>query len=113
MAYNDTVSNRNINDLHAESPKLVRSCCFYGKFAQREVNVLLTLLRCNRFTLVLVIIVKRGISERRAVTNYGQPPANRTRLLCTEIEGKVFLPFVELPEMLTLLLVCNGEDASD
>jgi len=41
----------------------------------------------------------------------GQPSSNGASFLLTEIEGKIFLSLVELSEVLTLLLVGDGQNA--
>lgn len=43
----------------------------------------------------------------------GEPPPDRAGLLVAEVEGEVLRVLVELAEVVTLLLVDDGEDAGD
>jgi len=67
-----------------------------GVFAAREVPFLLLLL--ERLLSLFVL---------------SEPSADCTRLLCSEINREVLLALVELAQVLALLRVDDGQDASD
>jgi len=83
---------------------------FHGVLPLGKVDVLLVLPRRLQLFLVLNWQGRQGVLQTKAATGTysGQPPPDSPRLLWSQIERKVLLFLVELPKVLTRLLVGHG-----
>lgn len=110
----------NVMRIKSKTPCPVRqqmpcSCCLDGVLPQGEVDVLLPLFQGLLLLFELVDVVRLSTQTSRMKSNtYGcQSPSDRPRLLGAEVKGLVLLGLVELPEVLSLLLVHNSHDPSN